>query len=1046
MKTLFKSFALVAIAALSLAACSKNEASINDENDLITLKFNIKNADDATTRALLAEEDGKKFLNWENGDKIGTFSVGSFSSDQTTSNNNGGTVEVSGENYTLNVQTFNAGTVTNIYSYFPYSAAAGKDKTAAVISIPSNQFMNADGFDADAMPMAGTPITVDLTTVANTDTPCGTINFSNLGSIINFKIYSSTETDETLTSVKYIAGTGNLGGSYAIDLTAVDGADETTLALIGDGSESEITTTHRATPVIGTGKANAIDVYMVVAPGSYSGTQVVVTTSAKTYTLTASGTKTYTRSSVKPMYVDIQNGTQGDLPAEETWTKVTKASDFTAGTYYILRADGAGYVSNAKATNAPPVFVSYAAGDPVTADMRWIATNSGSGLVFESAANEGFTLGSSNIDGKANTTRVTDSYSGTSARNVWSFETITVSGNTYYTATLGSSKYLVSYGTTDWRYYGTSNINDTNIPAEFYKLDVVDDTPSFSVDSPLAATANEDTYTVNVNRNNFTGAITVTVPSDCDWVVADDIAENEISFDVLVSENTGSARTVTLTLTGSGVESQELVINQAGVAGGTESNPYTVAEAFEAASALSSDQSVEDVYVKGYISSITYAYSSTSNNLSFNISDDGLTTGNQLNIYKFEATSATDYMVGDFVEIKGTLKNYNGTKPEIDEGGELIAQVKAPRFSIAAGTYTEAQSVTLTSDTGATIYYTVDGTEPTTSSSTYSTALNISETTTVKAFAAKGGISSKVVTVEYTINANANDGSLSKPYTASEAAELALAGNTSTVHVKGYISSIVEPYSSYENTSFNISEDGKTTTTQFEIFRVAASSATDYMVGDYVVFQGTLKNYNGVAEFEAGSTKIMQVKAPRFSPNGGNFSGDSQTVTLTADSGSEIHYTIGETLPTSTTGTVYSEAITLTATTTINALAVKDGIVTGVVSKTFTKIAGADVQFVVDDFDGLGTANTGSEMSVTKSGITFACDKGYGTTQIRCYKGSTITISAESGKTITGISFVFSGSYNGGLNNSYTNLSTSSWSSGELGSQARLMSITVTYE
>ena len=202
MKTLYRLFSIVAISIIAFAACSQKEDVISSENDQITLKFNINNADDVATRALLGDDNGKKFLKWEDGDKIGTFSVGSFPNDQTTSNNNSGNVVVSGNTYTLNFQTHSAGTVTNIYSYYPYSAGAGKDKTAAVVNVPGSQYMNADGFDADAMPMAGTPVSVDLTTAANTDTPCGTINFYNLGSIINFKIYSSEDTDETLTSVK----------------------------------------------------------------------------------------------------------------------------------------------------------------------------------------------------------------------------------------------------------------------------------------------------------------------------------------------------------------------------------------------------------------------------------------------------------------------------------------------------------------------------------------------------------------------------------------------------------------------------------------------------------------------------------------------------------------------------------------------------------------------------------------------------------------------------------------------------------------------------
>ena len=80
-----------------------------------------------------------------------------------------------------------------------------------------------------------------------------------------------------------------------------------------------------------------------------------------------------------------------------------------------------------------------------------------------------------------------------------------------------------------------------------------------------------------------------------------------------------------------------------------------------------------------------------------------------------------------------------------------------------------------------------------------------------------------------------------------------------------------------------------------------------------------------------------------------------------------------------------------------------------------------DVTFEPSDFSGQGTSGTGSAISATKDGVTFACDKGYGTTQFRCYKGAKITISSSN--IITAISFTFSGSYNGGLETSYAGLS-----------------------
>lgn len=105
---------------------------------------------------------------------------------------------------------------------------------------------------------------------------------------------------------------------------------------------------------------------------------------------------------------------------------------------------------------------------------------------------------------------------------------------------------------------------------------------------------------------------------------------------------------------------------------------------------------------------------------------------------------------------------------------------------------------------------------------------------------------------------------------------------------------------------------------------------------------------------------------------------------------------------------------------------------------------GATASFAPSNFSGQGTSGTGSAISATVDGVTFACDKGYGTSQFRCYKGSKITISSSN--TIIAISFTFSSnSYTGGLSDSYTDLSTNSWEQ-TLSSQARITECVVTYK
>ena len=118
-----------------------------------------------------------------------------------------------------------------------------------------------------------------------------------------------------------------------------------------------------------------------------------------------------------------------------------------------------------------------------------------------------------------------------------------------------------------------------------------------------------------------------------------------------------------------------------------------------------------------------------------------------------------------------------------------LAPVATPSFSPAAGTYPDAQSVTISCETdGAAIYYTTDGTDPTTASTAYTTAISVSESVTIKAIAVKSGLdNSEIASAAYTIipptyNVTVNAGeNMTKTEDSGLASQTGLSGSMTSV-------------------------------------------------------------------------------------------------------------------------------------------------------------------------------------------------------------------------------------------------------------------------
>ena len=281
--------------------------------------------------------------------------------------------------------------------------------------------------------------------------------------------------------------------------------------------------------------------------------------------------------------------------------------------------------------------------------------------------------------------------------------------------------------------------------------------------------------------------------------------------------------------------------------------------------------------------------------------------------------------------------------------------VATPTFSPAAGAYTSAQNVTIsTTTTGATIYYTTDGSEPTTNSSVYSSAIPVSSTTTIKAIAVAAGYdNSSVATATYTIVSIEHEGTQADPYTVADARTAIDAGTgTQGVYATGIVSAIPTDYSaSYKNITFNF-VDVAGDTDFLQAYRCGGDEAADVQVGDVVVVYGNLTKYGTTYEFAQGCELISlthptaAVEAPIFSPEGGVYTTPQSVnfaVAAPTMEGYTFYYTLDGTEPT-TESTLYTGPIEVSTTTTIKAIAVKGGEVSLVTTATYAILAHAGTE------------------------------------------------------------------------------------------------------
>jgi hypothetical protein len=311
--------------------------------------------------------------------------------------------------------------------------------------------------------------------------------------------------------------------------------------------------------------------------------------------------------------------------------------------------------------------------------------------------------------------------------------------------------------------------------------------------------------------------------------------------------------------------------------------------------------------------------------MTVNLAYNGATLSMNITDIVTSATWSTSWTI-DIPAIVGGNSAYVGFTG--GTGGETASQkiltwaysiatpAPSPTFSPAAGIYTGTQAVTI-SYAGATIYYTTDGTLPTTSSAVYASPIQVSSSETIHAMAVASGQPSPISQAAYAIRQAVVTPTFSPgagTYSSAQSVTISDATAGATIY-------------------YTTNGTGPTTSSATYTSPIAVS--TTQTIKAIAIKTGMTTSAEGQATYTI-PVKPIVIATPTFSPGTGTYS-SPQIVTISdATAGATIYYTTNGTGPTSSSAT-YSSPITVSATQTIKAIAIEKGMTTSAEGQaTFT--------------------------------------------------------------------------------------------------------------
>lgn len=764
MKKSFKVFALSLVAVSALFACSKEMDVINDkpvvDGNKTILTIKATNPESVATKTTMSGTTPS----WLAGDMITVIyknksnAVATAESTPLGSNSSSASFEA---------ELVDANTSINGYAVYPANDLA-QTLSEAKITIAAEQHPTGTAFDG----------TSDIM-VSEAFTPAGTVStrFARLGAILRIKINNTTLNSEKLVSLS-VTGANNLVGDASVRLS------DATLTGLSNGIAT-VTATYAPANQFTIGSDNYV--YLIVYPQTLaSGSTLKIWGQTENHT--------FTKSIVLDKNIHLNPGHIIPLTINDTdmTVKESFAGDYiivgkptSSGFWQVMTSTIDGSGRWAQATTS----IAYSTDVDVTDSSVDFADYSIDTYRFTVEAHpDGYAL--KNYTSGKYITYAGSGNAGTEQSDLEVYDDFDLDANGVATmkVNVSSDYYSLRYSSANswFSFYkngGQQNIylipyvyvaptHNLNLSATTVTLfGTAGSTQTISVTSNYAWTAELDGgasgFTVTPSGAGD-GTITITANSD-------GVATEQTLGTFIVSDGEDDIVVTVKQAAYVSLVTDVLTSSWAGTTSGSSYGTWSNKAGSESAAVYAGNSCKGVEYIQIRSDSPSGIVSTTSGGLVRRVEVDysakqGNTNARYLTIYGSNiAFSSGDNPSGTSL---GTIIFNTGDESEgldivgdyayigIKASGAMYFDeirisweqaIGAPSFSISEGTYYRNQNVELSAIAGATIYYTTDGSTPTESSSLYSSAIEVSTTTTIKAIAVKGGKTSSVASATYTI-------------------------------------------------------------------------------------------------------------------------------------------------------------------------------------------------------------------------------------------------------------------------------------------------------